>query len=267
MAGEDDENDGGKPNLSKDEMQAARAAWREFARARSDRRGARISASQAPRVGILVAVLVACVGVSAFWWSAHQDERTAVMTYAAPDSRASKPSAVPWDAATIENDEERSSSVVAPASRPGSAMSGRPPPPAGTPPMNARAYQRLPMGRDDRAPVGGVGRDGAHVDRIVVGAKLRGGECEQNGIDVSLATSRMLHLCFRVVHARLDEQVVVLWRRDGRTRKRTFVRVPASHHGYRTRQVLHNPEHGRWDITVMSEDRVLLASTSFVVGP
>jgi hypothetical protein len=139
-------------------------------------------------------------------------------------------------------------------------------PPAGTPPEHADALSRLPVAPDDRAPVGGVGKSGVHVDRISLGPVYEKGECTGGSDTVSVEERKRFNVCLRVVHPREKEEVIVLWQKDGGTVRRGKVAIPASH-AYRTRAylLLRDEYVGKWTVRVMSDDGTELASHAFTV--
>lgn len=140
-------------------------------------------------------------------------------------------------------------------------------PPAGTPADRAAVFARLPVSPRDRAPVGAIGDGGIHVDRIDVGTEPGPTGCEGRGDRFSIDRRDRVHACFRVVHARTPDVVVVQWQRDGGTERRSRIRIPETAHGYRTRAALtlRREYVGAWRVRVLSTDGVELASHAFTV--
>ncbi len=138
--------------------------------------------------------------------------------------------------------------------------------PAGTSVDNALALRRLPHSNKDRGPVGGVGSAAMHIDRIAMGTTYDGGSCVGPVGKFSIHQDDVAHVCFRVVHHRVEQEVVVRWERNGRLMRRAFVSIGASH-GYRTRAGLRlrRTYGGDWTVRIMSPDGVELASHAFQV--
>ncbi len=138
--------------------------------------------------------------------------------------------------------------------------------PPGTSPNNALALRKLPHSVKDRGPVGGVGSKAMHVDRINMGTQYDAGSCVGPVGKFSVRDDDIAHVCFRVVHHRVEQQVQVRWERDGRLVRRAFVHVGASH-GYRTRAGLRlrRSYRGSWTVRVISPDGVELASHAFQI--
>ncbi len=140
--------------------------------------------------------------------------------------------------------------------------------PPGTPPANARAFQRIPVALQDGPPVGGIGASGIHVDKIWLGSAYEREGCTGEGERFSLERHRQVNVCFRVVHSRAEEGAEVLWEKDGAPFRRRPVTIPDLH-AYRTRAYLVlRPEYvGQWAARVVSSEGVELGSASFVVVP
>ena len=169
--------------------------------------------------------------------------------------------------------------MVRPAVPAGEPIFGEPPPivappppridrkpPPGTPERHALALKKLPHSNQDRAPLGGIGPRGMHVDRITMGTTYDRGACSGPVGKFSLKTEKIAHVCFRVVHPRVTQRVIVHWERDGRLVRRTFVKIGDTH-GYRTRAALslRRRTKGNWKARVMSTDGVELASHAFQI--
>lgn len=143
-------------------------------------------------------------------------------------------------------------------------------PPNGTEPQYASALSKIPRSRSDRAPIGGVGVNGIHVDRIALGARGEDGRCGDATRKLSEKVDRAVQVCFRVVHQRRAQRLVVHWQHAGELIRRTFVSVPADR-AYRTRAWLPlagrgNPR-GSWVAVVKTEEGIELARERFEVVP
>jgi hypothetical protein len=140
--------------------------------------------------------------------------------------------------------------------------------PEGTPSAIARVFRRLPVSVRDGPPIGGIGATGIHIDKIWLGDRYRKKRgCIGTADDFSIAAGAHVNVCFRVVHSRVDEDVTVVWEKDGdRVKRRRGVTIPGVH-AYRSRSflVLRREYTARWIVRIFSEDGVELASTSFTV--
>jgi hypothetical protein len=138
--------------------------------------------------------------------------------------------------------------------------------PAGTPPANAAAFRKLPVAPADRPPLGGVGLDGVHVDRLAVGSAIERSRCRGDSGEFSISGHELVNVCLRVVHARQKEDLIVLWQKDGGTVRRGKFVVPAVH-AYRTRAylVLRKEYVGKWTVRILDQKGTELASHPFVV--
>jgi hypothetical protein len=137
--------------------------------------------------------------------------------------------------------------------------------PAGTPRIKAEAYRKLPRGRGDRGPLGGIGPEGLHVDSLTLGTRYRNG-CEGDSEHFTARRGHRINACIRVVHRRIPQQLLVRWERDGKLVWRQWLPVPAVH-AYRSRASIPAKKRyrGTWTIRVESLDGVELARQSFTV--
>lgn len=213
--------------------------------------------------GLRTAVALACLGCGSPPPSEREPEiiverasrREPTPTPAAAASEIRLPVAqVPG---TAEEPEEHEGEAPAPGPRT---------PPPGTPAAIARVFQRLPVAIHDRAPVGAIGASGIHVDKIWLGAAYEREGCTGEASAFSLARHAQVNLCFRVVHGRVEENVDVLWEKDGELFRRRSLPIPDLH-AYRTRAylVLRREYIGSWKARVLSVDGIELATASFVV--
>lgn len=138
--------------------------------------------------------------------------------------------------------------------------------PPGTAEDHAKALLKLPHAASDRPPLGGIGPLGMHVDRIAMGTGYDDGSCMGPAGKFSARDDDFANLCFRVVHPRTRQRVIVRWERGGKLVRRTFVTINDSH-AYRTRAVLplRRRYRGEWTARVVSADGVELASQTFQV--
>lgn len=140
--------------------------------------------------------------------------------------------------------------------------------PAGTSEDAIKAFIKLPVSIHDGPPLGGIGRTGIHIDAISTGAGVRNGTCLDEATSFSIAATKEVSVCFRVVHDRTEENVRVLWDKDGATVRRGSVRI-RDLHAYKTRAYLElRAEYaGKWRVRVVSEDDVELAAHTFELSP
>jgi hypothetical protein len=140
--------------------------------------------------------------------------------------------------------------------------------PAGTSEAAIKAFTKLPVSVHDGPPLGGIGETGIHIDAISTGADVRNGTCLDEAASFSIATTKEVSVCFRVVHDRAEETVRVLWDKDGATVRRGNVRI-RDLHAYKTRAYLElRGEYvGKWRVRIQSEDNVELAAHAFELVP
>lgn len=138
--------------------------------------------------------------------------------------------------------------------------------PAGTPEANIVAFTELPIAKRDKAPVGGVGATGVHLDELEVGKAWASSRCAEPSRSFSAGVDDRVSVCFRVVHPREAEAVTVEWARDGKLRQSIELGVPATH-SYLTRAWLPVSEGraGAWTATVKSEDGAVLGQIEFEI--
>lgn len=259
---------------------AARQAWRQVARTRGAY--AMNLGGREPGTGRLAMVALGLVTVAALllWWTSDDDAR--------PAEHAGV------EIAAVEASPGSGSSPLRPSLRP-EPEDAEPPMPAGTPIFgegfgegtdeleppqpraervvppgtlegNAKALRNLPHASTDRAPVGGIGPEGMHVDRIGMGTNIQDGACMGPTGKFSVRDDDHAHVCFRVVHPRVKQRVVVRWERGGKLVRRTVVPI-ADSHAYRTRATLplRHRFRGDWTVRIVSTDGIELAVQSFQV--
>lgn len=255
---------------------AARQAWRQVARTRG---------AYAMRLdgrdpgGKLAPVALGLVVVAALllWWSSGDEAEPVEAPAVTVATEVPSPADQPFGALDLAPEPEPvEPPLPAGASRFGEAVEDEPPPPRpppldrGVPPgtseQHAKALRKLPHASDDRPPLGGIGPKGMHVDRIAMGTGYDDGACTGPAGKFSVRDDDFANVCFRVVHLRTRQKVIVRWERNGELVRRTFVTIDDSH-AYRTRAVLplRRSYRGEWTARIMSVDGVELASQSFQV--
>jgi hypothetical protein len=256
---------------------AARQAWRQVARTRgaySMRLDGRDSGA-----GRLAPVALGLVAVAALllWWTSDDDgseaaDSSARVTVAAVDAPRSVDSPARPSLLPEPEEVEPPSPAGAPSFADASEEVEPPQPhvpriaPDGTPEEHIRALRKLPHASSDRAPLGGIGPRGMHVDRIAMGTAYKDGACTGPAGKFSIREESFAHLCFRVVHPRTQQRVRVRWERNGKLVRRTLVPIGDSH-AYRTRATLplRRSFRGDWTVRIVSIDGVELATHSFQV--
>ncbi|MCX4247530.1 DUF2914 domain-containing protein [Paraliomyxa miuraensis] len=254
---------------------AARQAWRQVARTRG---------AYAMRLdgrdpgGKLAPLTLALVALAVFiLWATSREDVEPVQAPAVTTNDVDPASPMGTEPRSLQPEPE----AVEPALRAGAssfsdtAEEDEPPPepavqrsvPPGTDEDNAKALLKLPHAASDRPPLGGIGPMGMHVDRIAMGTEYEDGSCMGPTGKFSARDDDFANLCFRVVHPRTRQKVIVRWERGGKLVRRTFVTIDDSH-AYRTRAVLplRRRYRGEWTARVVSaEDGVELASQTFQV--
>lgn len=260
---------------------AARQAWRQVARTRGAY--AMNLGGREPGTGRLGMVALGLVAAAALllWWTSDDDARPAeqaAVEVAAVESPGAGSGTAPVRPRLRPEPEE-----VEPPMPAGTSMFGNgfgdvsdeiePPQPRaervvppGTLEGNAKALRNLPHASTDRAPVGGIGPEGMHVDRIGLGTNIQDGACMGPTGKLSVRDDDHAHVCFRVVHPRIKQRVIVRWERGGKLVRRTVVPI-ADSHAYRTRATLplRRTFRGDWTVRIVSTDGIELASQSFQV--
>lgn len=141
-------------------------------------------------------------------------------------------------------------------------------PPEGTPEEIAAVFRKLPVSPADRAPVGGVGKTGIHVDDVSMGNTYARSRCTGGDGTFSVSKDDLANVCLRVVHQREKEELSIVWQKiDGNARRGKIIVKPL--HAYRTRAYLklRGEYVGDWEVTIFSEDGVVLARYPFTVVP
>lgn len=259
---------------------AARQAWRQVARTRGAY-AMRLDGRE-PGTGRLALVALGLVAAAALllWWTSDDAPRSpeaagvevaAVEASPSPGSSSSRPTLLP-EPEDVEPPMPAGASSFADASE----LDGVEPPqprtsaqriaPPGTLEGHAKALRKLPHASTDRAPLGGIGPQGMHVDRIAMGTAIKEGACAGPAGKFSVRDEDFAHVCFRVVHPRISQRVVVRWERGGKLVRRTVVPI-ADSHAYRTRATLplRRTFRGDWTVRIVSTDGIELAAHSFQV--
>ncbi len=140
--------------------------------------------------------------------------------------------------------------------------------PPGSPSAGVAALRKLPKSERDRPPLSGVGVSGIHLDRLDLGSGYEDGVCQGDNRSYSVASTKTVNVCFRAVHRRQSERVLVKWSKNGRLVRRSWIVIPAAH-AYRTRAGLRlrASRVGTWSVSVESSDGIELASGDFKVTP
>lgn len=262
---------------------AARQAWRQVARTRGANAMRLDGRDPGSRLAPLALGLVAIVA-GVLWWTSGDDPAPAASEVATESAAAvvpsgpTEPDAANDDRLAImgglgdpaedplpppmpQDDELEALPLDAPTAALAKAL------PPDTPRENVKVLRKLPQSRQDRSPVGGVGKQGLHIDRITMGTKYSRGTCSGPVGKFSIEDDRRAHVCFRAVHRRVEQRVIVHWERNGKLMRRTFVKI-GDHHGYRTRAGLPLRKHyaGQWTVRIESTDGIELARQSFEVG-
>ena len=134
--------------------------------------------------------------------------------------------------------------------------------PPGTSPANAEALRLLPLGKNDRPPIGAVGAGGIHVDRIEVGTD----GCNEPRERFSVASDDQVNVCVRIVHPRREETVTAEWVFRDEVASKTPIELPARHaHATRLRLRTRDRFVGSWVVRIRSADGVVLGSSAFVI--
>jgi Protein of unknown function (DUF2914) len=254
---------------------AARQAWRQVARTRGAH-AMRLDGRE-PGAGRLAPLALGLVAVAALllWWTNGDDPREAEAAGQA-EAVAEAPRSDASPARPRLQPEPEDAEPPRPVGEPsfGDASEEVEPPqprvqrlaPDGTPEAHIKALRKLPHASSDRAPLGGIGPRGMHVDRIAMGTGYKDGACMGPAGKFSARDEDFAHVCFRVVHPRIQQQVRVRWERNGMLVRRALVPIGDSH-GYRTRASLplRRVFRGDWTVRIMSTDGVELAAHAFQV--
>jgi hypothetical protein len=257
---------------------AARQAWRQVARTRGAY-AMRLDGRE-PGSGRLAMVALGLVAAAAvlLWWSSSDDEassadRAGTAQVAVAEASPSA-GAGPLRPGLLPEPEEVEPPMPAGASSFGDLSEEIEPPqprvarvaPDGTPEAHIKALRKLPHASTDRAPLGGIGPQGMHIDRIAMGTGIQQGACAGPAGKFSVRDDDHAHVCFRVVHPRIQQRVIVRWERAGKLVRRTVVPI-ADSHAYRTRATLplRRTFRGDWTVRIVSLDGVELAAHSFQV--
>ncbi len=171
--------------------------------------------------------------------------------------------------AALLEDEKARAEAKAKAAKVKAALHPRDPKviPPGTPEESAKAFSKLPVSMHDQAPVGAIAKSGLHIDMVELGRDYDNG-CVGTTEQFSATTDMIANVCFRAVHARVDELVWVIWEKDGVVTRRGKVRI-RDIHAYKTRAYLKlRPEYlGSWTVRISpeGEDGTDLAVVDFEI--
>lgn len=258
---------------------AARQAWRQVARTRGAH-GMRLDGRDSGNLLAPLALGILAIVAGALWWLGGDEEPPPAESQAAVVAQAEAEDATPtrpWrdgdddsglgttpdgtESPRYEDYDDGTGDEPLPPAPPASHTM-----PEGTPEDNAKALRKLPHSPHDRGPVGGIGKLGLHIDRITMGTDYDGGACSGPVGKFSIRDDKRTNVCFRAVHPRTRQTVIVLWEHEGKVRRRTFVSIGDSH-GYRTRAALNlrRSYAGQWKVRIMSPDGIELATQEFEV--
>jgi hypothetical protein len=271
------------PSFDRD---AARQAWRQVARTRgagAPLGGGGRTPSSLPFWAAAIAIVVA---VAYAWYPSGSESNAPAASPTPPVATAPPPAKAapaPMLAAatpapvtgTVEDDiieprgrgkKSRAAGPRARKRRAREAAKMRRRVPAGTTDERAEAFRKLPHGRGDGTPMGGIGAEGVHVDEMSVGDRYHLGRCEGQAKSFSMKRHDKIHTCIRVVHRRVHQQVVIRWERDGHLVRRQWLPVPPAH-AFRTRASLpvRMRFRGSWVVRVLSDDGIELATHRFEI--
>ena len=139
--------------------------------------------------------------------------------------------------------------------------------PDGTPAPNKEAFRRLPVAKGDKAPIGGAGENGLHLDELQVGRGWHKSRCDLVGQTFTVGVDDRVNICMRVIHPRGESELLMIyWERDGKLNQRSKVRV-SEIHAYLTRGWLPITEarKGKWKATIKTEKGSELAAVEFEI--
>lgn len=259
---------------------AARQAWRQVARTRGAH-AMRLDGRE-PGTGRLAMVALGLVAAAAvlLWWTNGDDgkvtaEHATVAEAVGTAETSPSGSGSPSRPGLLPEPSEAEPPMPAGAPSFADASEELEPPmprversvPPGTLEGHAKALRKLPHASTDRAPVGGIGPEGMHIDRIAMGTSIQNGACMGPTGNFNVRDEDHAHVCFRVVHPRIKQRVIVRWERNGKLARRTVVPIDDSH-AYRTRATLplRRKFRGDWTVRIMSTDGIELAAHSFSVS-
>lgn len=258
---------------------AARQAWRQVARTRGAYAMRLDGRDPGSRLAPVALGLVAAAVLLLWWTSSDEPEAVsapaAVAVASVDDREQPEPRSAPRLAAEPDDMVQPPLPAGAPSFADTAEDEDEPLPPEpkvqrsappGTPEDHVKALRKIPHASSDRAPLGGIGPQGMHVDRIAMGTGYDDGVCTGPAGKFSAEDEDFANVCFRVVHPRVRQRVIVRWERDGMLVRRTFVAIEPSH-AYRTRAVLplRRSFRGDWTVRIVSLDGVELAAQTFEV--
>ena len=139
--------------------------------------------------------------------------------------------------------------------------------PSETPAAHLAAFTRLPVAKRDKAPMGGVGATGIHLDELEVGKGWASSRCQDLGNRFDVGVDERVSVCFRVVHPRVEESLSLEWARDGKLRQVIRIGVAQTHaHLTRAWLPVTAGRAGDWTATVKSEDGSTLGQVTFTIA-
>ena len=139
--------------------------------------------------------------------------------------------------------------------------------PAQTPAAHLAAFTRLPVAKRDKAPIGGVGATGIHLDELEVGKGWASSRCQDLGDRFDVGVDERVSVCFRVEHPRVEETLSLEWARGGELRQVIRIGVAQTHaHLTRAWLPVTAGRAGDWTATVKSEDGSTLGQVAFTIA-
>lgn len=157
-----------------------------------------------------------------------------------------------------------------PTPTPTTAKSGNPRDPsvipAGTPAANIKAFNKLPVVEGDGPPLGGIGVNGIHIDQLEVGKGWESSKCDLVGNVFTAGVDEKVNVCMRVIHPREEQELTIVWSRDGKVAQRSKVAVKAIR-AYLTRGWLpvKTERIGKWTASIQTADGTVLGEATFEI--
>lgn len=188
---------------------------------------------------------------------------------AAPEpAREPEPAPEPEPAAVEAPPEPEPEPAPPPAPTAGKSDNPRDPShvPAGTPAANAKAFAKLPVAKGDGPPIGGIGKNGIHIDTLEIGKGWHNSRCDQIGSTFTSGVDDKVNVCMRVIHPREDEELTIYWEHNGKLNQRSKVVVKPIH-AYLTRGWLPvtSERVGTWKASIKTADGTVLGEVSFEI--
>jgi hypothetical protein len=138
--------------------------------------------------------------------------------------------------------------------------------PPGTPAAHAKAFAKLPINKGDGQPIGGIGPNGIHLDKLEVGRGWHASKCDLLGSTFTAGVDERVNVCMRVVHPRVEEELTISWEREGKLNQRSKVTVKAIP-AFLTRGWLPvtADRAGKWKAIIKTADGTVLGEIAFEI--